>query len=153
MAPSPQVSTTARVIVITLSFLIIVMNAWFLYYIEQIKAHGCSCAYGWRRTFVQASLIVFIVLGIVGLLFNWRKNVPLLGLLLSLLSLAYIVITRQFIHQVKKAHCECAETEAFVVLDWLNFFQIVLLAAVVFLLVLSLIAIASTARPAKAARR
>lgn len=126
------------------SILMIVLNVWFLYYVEQIKAQGCSCALGWRRTFMQASLIAFVVFGIAGMFERLGKTFPILGLLLGLLSIAYIVVTRQFIHEIKRSHCQCAETKAFEVLDYLNAFQMFLLVVLAFLLVVSIVSAAST---------
>ena len=142
-----MVSTSViRIVAITLSFLFIALNAWFLYYVEELKKQGCQCAMGWRRTFVQASLMVFLVFGVLGLFMNWSRHFPWLVFLLNLISLAYIVVTREFIEQVKASHCTCAETDAFDVLNWLNMFQIIMLVAVVIMFIIALITVASIKR-------
>ena len=140
----------ARVVFAVLVVTMIALNMWFLYYVEQLKAKGCKCALGWRRTFIQASLFLFIALAIVGLFVNWKNYFMWLNLAVTVIFIAYVVITREFIIDVKSASCKCAETAAFKTLDVVNILQIALMVVSV---VGNLIALFVTADAIKGAAK
>lgn len=124
-----------------------VLNAWFLYYIEQLKEHGCQCAIGWRRTVMQASLTVFVfsaAISLLGLSMGWNHNNTLLSVILSVVllsvSVTYIVITRQFIEHIEEIKCTCAQTRAYDVLHWFNWFQIFTFSALIGIIILIIVA-------------
>jgi hypothetical protein len=117
-----------------LSLAVVVLNAWFLYYVDELKRRGCQCALGWRRTFMQASLMVFILMGILGFVMDWKKHFLWLAALFNLITIAYVIVTREFINDIKGSSCKCAETDAFEVLGIVNIIQI-------FFLVLAVVAL------------
>ena len=59
-----------RILVILFNITMIILNAWFLYYMDQLERDGCKCAQGWKMTFVQASLILFITIAILSFFIN-----------------------------------------------------------------------------------
>lgn len=126
-----------KILMLTLAFTMFLLNAWFLYYVEELKKSGCACALGWKRTFVQASLFVFLVTFVVGFFVDWRSY-KAIAFLMFLLTVAYLIIAREFIMQVKDAHCKCAQNDAFEVLSWVNFIQIVLFVVYLVLVFLKL---------------
>ena len=140
MAPVASGTLSAiRITVMLLAFAMIVLNTWFLYYVEQIKMHGCTCAMVWQRTFMQASLITFIVLGTIGLFVNWSRHFVWLALLVNLLAITYVFVTRSFIFEIEKTHCKCAESAAYEVIGWLNVFQITMLVLALVAVMLALV--------------
>ena len=140
MAPAASGTlSVVRITVMLLAFAMIVLNTWFLYYVEQIKMHGCTCAMVWQRTFMQASLIMFIVLGTIGLFVNWSRHFAWLALLVNLLAITYVFVTRSFIFEIEKTDCKCAETAAYEVIGWLNVFQIAMLVLALVAVMLALI--------------
>jgi hypothetical protein len=125
-----------RVIFFVLSLGMIALNAWFLYYVDQLEKRGCKCAFGWRRQVMEGSLALFIIMSIVSLFVDWAGHFPLLSILYMAVLFMYIVVARGFISQMKETHCECAETDAFRVLDVVNWIQLYFVAVVVLAIVL-----------------
>ena len=73
------------------------LNVWFLYAVDKLGKNGCKCAEGWRRSFIEFMLAVFVILFIVGLIFP--IGTYMVGILLFVyfaFFVAYIIITRQF---------------------------------------------------------
>lgn len=103
----------------------VLLNAWFLYYVEELKLHGCACALGWKRLFIMASLVVFIAVLIVSTFFRWETVVPGLVPVYVLVALSYVIVARMFIDDIKRAHCKCAEGEALTALNIVNVVQII----------------------------
>lgn len=126
-----------RIIFILLGLGMIVLNSYFLYYMHQLETHGCKCALGWRRQFIQVSLALFIMLQLVGFAVDWQSHFMWLAIAYQALFISYVFITRSFIHDVRKANCGCATTTPFRVLDYVNIIQIVSLAVMLLVLLLA----------------
>ena len=103
----------------------IVLNAFFLYYTYHLQKSGCSCAMNWRRTFMEVSLFIFVLLGLLRL-FGMRRNVWV-DMFDAILFVTYVVITRQFLLMMKRSQCYCARNKTFKWLDIINYLQIVML--------------------------
>lgn len=128
--------------------LFVALNAIFLYYVYGLAKHGCKCALGWRRSFIEVSLVLFVALGAAGLLgFSTDGNVGL-SVLVMALSVAYVLVTRQFVDHVREHECECAQSPVFNVLNVVNLVQIVVLAVVALLVVVVTFMIIFAQRPA-----
>jgi hypothetical protein len=118
------------------SLLMVALNAYFLYYLHELGRDGgrCSCALGWQRSFVQASLAFFVAWAVVA---AWLWPSPALlaspwaHLVYVAATVAYLAVTRAFVHRIKSTGCECARSRAFRALDVWNWVQIGVLAAVV----------------------
>ncbi len=115
-----------RVLGALLSVAMIALNGLFLYYMDQLEHSGCKCANNWRRSFAEGTLALFVILGLVSL-FGYTVTNPWVRMLTLLLYVAYVVITRQFIHMVKSKNCSCAESKTLTVLNIVNYVQIALL--------------------------
>lgn len=119
---------TLRIFVVLLSVAMILLNAWFLYYMDRLERDGCKCAQGWKRSFIQFSLMVFIALAVLSYFVNVRGGKWFgIGLMLQAITIAYVLVTREFIHDIKEDHCLCAETPAFKVLNFVNIVQLLIL--------------------------
>ncbi|GAX85682.1 hypothetical protein CEUSTIGMA_g13096.t1 [Chlamydomonas eustigma] len=103
-------------LVLALSVVMLILNAWFLYYVYELEKRGCKCALGWRRTFIEVYLALFFLSIVVGFFLSVDGG-KWMALAMSILLLVYVVVTRQFIDQMRQTHCTCAETDAF---NWLN---------------------------------
>jgi FtsH-binding integral membrane protein len=105
----------------------ICLNAYFLNYVYELEKGKCECSLTWRRKFIEATLVVFLVLGAANLI-GWSVAfVPLLSVLMLVVSVVYVVITRQYINDISHTHCKCAETTAYKVLNVVNIINIVIL--------------------------
>ena len=116
-----------RILFVALGIAMFLLNAWFLYYMDQLERSGCKCAQGWKRTFIQFSLIAFILMAVVSTFVNVDGHWFGIAVLFQALTIAYVIVTRSFIVEVKSDKCLCAETKAFRVLDIVNMIQLVLL--------------------------
>ena len=116
-----------RVLALLLNVGMIVLNAYFLFYIYQIEKEGCKCSLGWRRTFIEVSLGLFVLMGILGLAVDWGEHFAWLSALYNGLIIAYIVVTRDYINEIRSHHCQCAQKKAFEVLNVVNIIGLFLL--------------------------
>ena len=116
-----------RLFFVLLGITMFLLNAWFLYYMDRMERDGCKCAQGWKRSFMQFSLIAFLSMAVVSLFINVSGHWLGVSVLFQALTIAYVIVTRSFISDVKSDHCQCAETKAFRVLDLVNMIQLVLL--------------------------
>jgi len=128
-----------RVLFAALTLAYLVLNGWFLYYVDRLEHIGCKCAMGWRRQVIETSLALFLLLGVAGLFINWQSHFPFLALIMSAITIMYIVVTRDFIRHVRSSDCECAETTAFETLNIWNWIQIACVAFVLFMLITSVV--------------
>lgn len=129
-----------RAIMILLPLAMLVINAYFLYYMDRLERDGCRCSMGWKRTFIEASLIVWMVAVVVQLFMSIESTWFWIGPLVQIIILANIFVTRSFISQIKSEHCKCAETKAFKMLNIVNAVQLGLLAAALAILIINLLA-------------
>ena len=116
------------------------LNVWFLYAVDKLGKNGCKCAEGWRRSFIEFMLAVFVILFIVGLIFP--IGTYMVGILLFVyfaFFVAYIIITRQFIDTMYSTDCTCAETAAIWWLGLINIIQIIWLIIAVILVLMALL--------------
>jgi hypothetical protein len=123
-----------RVILLLIGLVLIGLNVWFLYYVDNLEKSGCQCAVGWKRSFMEVALVVLILVQILTLVLDWRVNYVWLSLVFQVLFIFYLLVTRSFIKSVESDDCKCAETRA---LWWLNFINILQLIglAVTYILV------------------
>lgn len=86
---------------------------------------------GWRRNVMEGALALFVLVSIIGLFVNnLQAHFPLLGLMFFGITLAYIFVARDFITQIKGTHCDCAQSQAFEVLNVVNWIQLFFVANV-----------------------
>jgi hypothetical protein len=122
--PMAGAVAAARVVSLLLLLAWVAFNAYFLYYVDQLSRTGCQCALGWHRTFMEFSLVAFIIMTFVAMAAPMLMlTSPWLRLAMLVLSVAYIIVARMFIHEVR----QCAELRAFEVLNVWNWIQIALL--------------------------
>jgi hypothetical protein len=140
-----------RTIFLLLNLGMIVLNAYFLFYVHKIERDGCKCALGWRRSFLEVSLVLFVLMGIVSLVVDWEDHFMWLSALYNGLIIAYLFVTREFINDMRSQSCQCAQTKAFEVLNIVNIIALFLLAAMLFGLVLVVLFWGTVGRTAKKA--
>ena len=128
-----------RIAMVVVALAMLVINAYFLHYMDRLERDGCKCSQGWKRTFIEGSLIVWLTAAVVQLFVGLESTWFWIGPLVQLVILANIFVTRSFIMQIKSGSCTCAKTEAFKVLDIVNSVQLAVLAVslsmVIFVLV------------------
>ena len=126
-----------RAFFMALSVGMIVLNAYFLYYTYQLDKPGsaCLCSLGWRRSFIEASLLMFVVVGIVGLVVDWEDHFLWLSALYYGVIVAYLLVTRDFIRKMEHTQCGCAESRAFQLLNVVNVVGLFVLGVAIFALV------------------
>ena len=129
-------SGTPRAAAVVMTLIGLALNAYFLYYVDQLRRGGCACADGWKRSFMEASLVFFIVWAVVSMF--TRVTATWLMLVTTLVMLAYVVVARMFIEDVKRNDCRCAENNAFAFLNVWNWIQIAMLMVYVVLVLLFL---------------
>jgi hypothetical protein len=142
-----------RVVFALLSIGMIALNGWFLYYVDQLEKRGCKCALGWRRSVMEGSLALFVLAAIVGLFVDWRVHFPILALMYMAVVLTYVFVARDFITQIKSTHCDCAEADAFKVLDVVNWIQLFFVAVFLLSLLLKVAWLITVGRGSKGGAR
>jgi TRAP-type mannitol/chloroaromatic compound transport system permease large subunit len=142
--------TIVRVVFVVIGLGMIALNSWFLYYVDQLERSGCKCAMGWRRSVMEAALALFVLAALVGLFVNWQTHFPLLALLYMSIVLTYIFVARNFIMEIKETHCDCAQSDAFKVLNVVNWIQLFFVAVLVLTLLLKMAFLMTVGRAALA---
>lgn len=135
-----------RLLFLVVNVGIVILNSYFLYYVYQIDADGCDCALGWRRSFIEASLVLFVVMGIVGIVVDWEDHFVWLSAIYQGLIIAYIIVTREFINEMRSHACRCAQTRAFEVLNVVSIIGLFLLGVSLLALVCGVVIWAMTQR-------
>lgn len=133
-------SAAVRTAFSIIALIFFALNCWFVYSIDKLQKVGCKCAEGWRRSFIEFMLAVFIVLFIAGLIFPVGKYmIGILAVVYFALVVAYIVITRQFIDSMHDTNCTCADTNAIWWLGFVNIAQIIFLFMVVLFMLIAIL--------------
>jgi len=127
-APLASIIFMARMISFLIVTFFLILNSWFLVYVERLESKKCECAISWHRNILQAVLAIMVVLGVGFLLFS--HVVPLFHIMqgiMTVTSIVYIVTAFLFIRRIKHEKCTCAQTAAFKVMNILNIIYIVLI--------------------------
>lgn len=128
-----------RVIIVVVSLFMLAINAYFLYYMDRLERDGCKCSQGWKRTFIEISLIVWLTSAVINIFVDLNSTWFWIGPIIQLIILANIFVTRAFIIQIKSGNCECAKTKAFRILNIVNIVQLVLLAIALLSVIVTLV--------------
>ena len=83
--------------------LLVLLKLWILKYTVDLKNKSCTCAIDWRLTFIQFA----IVFSIIGSFLAYY--VPMLGMLVLPVSIAFILVGIMYVYDMKKTKCECSE--------------------------------------------
>lgn len=142
MANVPAILTGA---VIVSNVLMLALHAYFLNYMDQLRANGCSCAFGWQQRFIEAALAVFVIatlvhLGMVltGSMQHRSGPYEVVQALLFALMVAYVIVARMFLQKVSHSNCSCAHGTAYDALNIVNAIYIAALALYVMLMLFML---------------
>lgn len=121
--------------VVVSNLLLLALHAYFLNYMDRLRARGCACALGWQQRFIEATLVVFVIatlvhLGMVltGSMQHRSGPYEVVQALLFALMVAYVVVSRMFLQRMAKIDCTCARGVAY---DALNVVNAVYIAALV----------------------
>lgn len=136
--PLPKMDTDQ--LLMLLSALVgLALNAYFLWYVTWLEDR-CSCALGWRRSFLEFGYVTMLLVGLAMLLIGSFIRESPLGVFLifgaSMIGLAMLFVVRSFIGKMRRTGCDCARTVAFRVLDVVNWIQFALLAFSIMLILL-----------------
>lgn len=136
IAAGSALPPSMAIITVIITIVFTVLNALFLYYVYQLHNQGCKCAMDWRRTFMEFSLAIFLLFNVATILFTPLKMPWWLVVILNCFTIAYVIITRQFVNKMKRDECACAtHNVVFQTLDYFNMFQIVLVVVLVCIVV------------------
>lgn len=128
-----------RAMMVVLSVAMLAINAYFLYYMDRLERDGCKCAQGWKRTFVEGSLILWLASAVIHIFVGLDSTWFWVGPIVQLVILANIFVTRAFIMQIKSGQCACAKTDAFKLLNIVNGVQLGFLAAALLIIIIVLV--------------
>lgn len=106
------------------SLVILIIDIFVLFYIDNLEKIGCKCATDWRKTYAYAYLIISIVYSfIAGFVFaimsssdlsssikSIVSDVMLIGTFIIILGgILYIIFSLQYIHHLKDIKCKCSK--------------------------------------------
>jgi hypothetical protein len=127
--------TGVRILALTVSVVMLVINTLILREMFLLKARGCNCATDeWRRIFIIVSMFIFIAAFFVAMVKTFIPTVLLLLWIVvaGLVAWTNIFITRQFINRMKDKNCECAtERSVFKLMNVVNWIQIIIAIGIV----------------------
>jgi hypothetical protein len=106
----------------------LILNSWFLIYVDRLASEKCKCALSWHRNVLQGVFVVLILAGVCTLLFG--HILPFMHVIqgiLIIVNFVYIVTAFMFVQRIKREGCTCAQTSAFKVIHFINILYIVLL--------------------------
>jgi hypothetical protein len=119
----------AKIVTFVFISFFLVLNSWFLMYVDRLASKECKCAHSWHRSVLQGVFVALILTGISTLLFS--HMLPFMHIIqgiLVIINLVYIVTAFLFVQRIKKENCACAQTTAFKVINFINIVYIILLA-------------------------
>lgn len=91
-----------------LSAFIIACYFVFLTYLFKLEKIGCKCALNWKRNYMIVFMIFVISTNLLSVVIPTIKlNVVLISLS-AVLSLMFLIVTIQYVQQLKDDKCECS---------------------------------------------
>lgn len=112
------------------SFITIILWTYIFSYILKLEKIGCECALDWRRTFIKYYIVLVIVIAMCKIFGIFEKIPIIFRLAVSVGTLAFIIITYKYVHDLKKKKCECSRELARDVLEIVNYIQLGILVLV-----------------------
>jgi len=117
----------------------IIIGIWLyiLNYVYKLHQIGCTCAEDWRRNVIMYFIIFLIIvflLRISGVLDN-KILTPFIMTIYFILTIGFVMIVYHYIHDLKTKHCDCSQSNARTLLEYINYIQIALLSIVIILMV------------------
>lgn len=106
------------------SLIAITIWSYIFLYIIKLEKIGCECALNWRRSFIKYYIIVIILTAILKITSLFDKIPFAIKLLLPFATVAFLIITYQYVNDLKKKKCECSRETARDVLEIVNYIQI-----------------------------
>lgn len=122
---------------LTLAFFV-----WFLVYLTKLEKIGCECALTWKRKFIMAYFFFALTINIVLLVIPGLGTSLILSGLVVVFAFAFLIVTIQYVTELKRKKCECSEDFARTVL-----FYYAIVSAITFaIMVASLVMLILTLR-------
>lgn len=112
----------------TIYMVYILLWGYILMYIVKLEKMGCPCARGWRREFIKYYLVFMLLLIILRMfeVYSPALAPPILMTLQFLLSVGFVVVVYNYIHDLKREKCSCSEGMARDILEVVNYIQMFL---------------------------
>ena len=96
------------------------LNSLIIYYLNNLKNIGCSCAMNYKRDYIMAYSGIIIAMNVLTIGYGGTEKVaglyikyPILcGVLAAAVigSIVNVVFTLQYVEEMKRINCECSES-------------------------------------------
>lgn len=119
----------AKILTFVFISFFLILNSWFLMYVDRLASKECKCAHSWHRSVLQGVFVALILTGISTLLFS--HMLPFMHIIqgiLVIVNIVYVITAFLFVQRIKKESCACAQTTAFKVINLINILYIILIA-------------------------
>ena len=121
-----------------ITFAMICVNVYLMWYLYELEKNGCKCAMNWRRTLIMFIIGFWIVLELSNLMhlksiYNITHSHWFL-ILSFVLTLVNVIIIYQYIKMLDTEDCKCSKSsakgilEAIAILDTIMYILIILIA-------------------------
>lgn len=118
----------------------IALSTWILVYTFKLEKDKCECSLGWKHQYIQALLIISMILPVISLLTSTFKYGFIIDVCIVLLSLIYIPVVFTYIRDMEKSQCGCSADPARTALKVINYINIASISLLIlFLIVIPLI--------------
>jgi hypothetical protein len=127
----------AKLVVFVLWSLFLVLNSWFLMYVDRLSTNKCECAMTWHRKVLQGVFTALVVIGATMIILLFTHMLPFFHFIqavLFIVNIVYIITAFLFVRRIKHEKCACAQTAAFKVINIINIIYIVMICLYVFIL-------------------
>lgn len=135
------------IVSIIFSVLFLVLFAFVYMWIVRLEKTGCECSKDWRRTFIKVYAIIILVMVVIEIFF---KLPEVIGVIYAILSLVFIIVVFQYIHELKRIKCECSESKTRDILEIVNYIQIAVVSLFALVIIFKFITtVLGGSKPAK----
>ena len=118
---SSSLLTILSIVSVVFSILFLVMFVFVYMWIVKLEKTGCECSKDWRRGFIKVYALIILVMVVLEIFF---KLPDVVGIIYAVLSLVFIVVVFQYIHELKRIKCGCSESQTRDILEIVNYIQI-----------------------------
>lgn len=147
MEPQSKSLMVLSIVSIVFSVLFLILFAFVYMWIVRLEKTGCECSKDWRRNFIKVYALVILVMVIIEIFFKLPEVV---GVIYAILSLIFIIVVFQYIHELKRIKCECSESKTRDILEIVNYIQIAVVALFALVIIFKFITtVLGGSKPAK----
>ena len=144
--------------IITYAFgvLFILIQVLLINYLLRLEKIGCKCAMDWRRKYMLFYMFVLLIhVVLITFVDRQQYQIPILQTAVMVLGVVNVIVTLQYVSQLKKDNCTCSESlyrDIITLVAYLNAIMYSLLFVIVIYFLFSMAYYARNAPPSASSK-